>query len=543
MKKLLIICSTLALALLVTGCSGNQKKSSAEVFDPDAQQLVIGDDVAIAPTTYGKVQGFILRGIYNFRGIPYGAPTGGENRFMPPREPEPWGDIRPALNYAASAPQNTPNQNPESYSAFADHWNYDAVSEDCLRLNVWSPALDAARRPVIVWLHGGGYSSGNGIEQDGYNGENLARFGDVVFVSINHRLNSFGFSDLSAVGGEKYRDSGNVGMLDIIAALKWVNKNIAAFGGDPANVTIIGQSGGGSKVCTVSAMPAAVGLVHKGVALSGSSTAATDKAYAQKLGETILKEAGLTPDRIDELQQMPWREYYDLANRAAARMRTENPGAGRGGFSPVADGVNIPVGTFWTEANVPNIPMIFCTTFNEQSPSRDNAELEEISLDGVIERLEAQRGEKARTIVEAYAKSFPEMKPVEILSLISSSRVGVVRSAGAKLAQSPDVWMAWFGYHSPLFDGRQRAFHCVDICYWFHNTDLMLTHTGGGKGPRDLSDKMASALVAFMRTGDPNTPELPAWPRYTAEVGETMVLNATSELKNDPDREARATLQ
>ncbi len=260
MKKLLHICAAVALAALVSGCCGNSGKGSDPVFDPDAQQLVIGDDIAVAPTVYGKVRGFILRGIYTFRGIPYGAPTGGENRFMPPREPEPWDNIRPAVNYSESAPQNTPDQSPESYWAFADHWNYDMVGEDCLRLNVWSPGLDAARRPVVVWLHGGGYSSGNAIEQDGYNGENLARFGDVVFVSINHRLNSFGFSDLSAVGGEKYRDSGNVGILDIIAALKWVNKNIDAFGGDPGNVTIIGQSGGGSKVCTVAAMPAARGL-------------------------------------------------------------------------------------------------------------------------------------------------------------------------------------------------------------------------------------------------------------------------------------------
>jgi para-nitrobenzyl esterase len=305
----------------------------------------------------------------------------------------------------------------------------------------------------------------------------------------------------------------------------------------------MGQSGGGSKVSTISAMPAARGLVHKGVALSGSSTAANDKVYAQKLGETILEEAGLTPANIDELQKMPWQEYYALAGRAAAKMRSENPGAGRGGFSPVADGVNIPEGTFWTGSDVPNIPMLFCTTFNEQSPSRDDARLEQITLDGVVERLTAGYGDRARGIVDAYAKAFPEAKPVEVLSLVMSNRRNVVNAANAKLAQSPDVWMAWFGFQSPLFDGRQRAFHCVDICYWFHNTDLMLTHTGGGRAPRELSDRMSSALVAFMRTGDPNTPELPAWPRYTAGTGETMVLNTGSKVLADPDREARLTLQ
>ncbi len=181
---------------------------------------------------------------------------------MPPCEPEPWAGVRPAVYYPEMAPQREYGRSPESYSAFADAWNYDLVGEDCLRLNVWSPGLDGARRPVLVWLHGGGFTSGSAIEQDGYEGENFARYGDAVFVSINHRLNAFGFTDLSAVGGEKYRHSGNVGMLDVIAALQWVNKNIAAFGGDPGNVTVMGQSGGGSKVCMVSAMPAARGLVH-----------------------------------------------------------------------------------------------------------------------------------------------------------------------------------------------------------------------------------------------------------------------------------------
>ena len=535
----------IALALF-SGCKGGNRGSTGtqDGYDPDAQQLFIGDDIAIVPTTYGKVKGFILRGIYNFRGIPYGAPTSGENRFMPPRPPEPWDEVKPAVYWSQWAPQRQYDRPPESYGAFKDAWNYDTMGEDCLRLNVWSPALDGARRPVLVWLHGGGFSSGNAIEQDGYKGENIARFGDIVYVSVNHRLNSLGFSDLSAVGGEKYKNSGNVGMLDIIAALEWVNKNIAAFGGDPGNVTIIGQSGGGSKVCTVSAMPAAKGLVHKGVALSGSSTAANDKAYAQKLGEAILAEAGLTPARIDELQQMPWEEYMGIADRAAARMRRESAGGGRGGFSPVADGTNIPEGTFWTtgRSDVPDIPMIFCTTFNEQSPSSFNAEVEEITLDGVVERLTATYGDRAREIVEAYAAQFPELKPVEVLSFISSNRLRVVGAADAKLQQSPEVWMAWFGFQPPLFDDRLRAFHCIDISFWLHNTDLMVTHTGGGKTPRELSDRMSSALVAFMRTGDPNTPQLPAWPRYTAGTGETMVLNVVSELKSDPDGPARRTL-
>ena len=191
---------------------------------------------------------------------------------MPPQKPKPWTDVFPALWWGNSAPQNMENRYANKYGSFRDHWNYDDVSEDCLRINVFTPALnDGKKRPVMFWIHGGGFTAGNGIEHDGYNGENLARLGDVVFCSINHRLGPLGFCNLAGVGGEKFAASGNVGMLDIVAALEWVRDNIANFGGDPGNVTIMGQSGGGAKVCTLTAMPSAKGLFHKAVVLSGAS--------------------------------------------------------------------------------------------------------------------------------------------------------------------------------------------------------------------------------------------------------------------------------
>ena len=509
----------------------------------DQQQLFIGDDIAVAQTAYGKVRGFILRDIYHFRGIPYGAPTGGENRFMPPQPPQPWEGVRNALNYGNSAPQVVGySREAESAAFFVDGWNYDLISEDCLRLNVWTPGLDGQRRPVIVWLHGGGFSSGNAIEQDGYGGENLARYGDVVFCSVNHRLNCFGYSDFAKVGGEKYRHSGNVGMLDIVAALQWIHDNIANFGGDPGNVTIIGQSGGGSKVSIIASMPAAKGLVHKGVALSGNSIRGADKDAAESLGEYILKEAGLKPSEIDKLQQMPWEEYYALANRASRKMAQER--GIRAGFSPVSDGIDLPF-NFFEAGNdaIPDIPMLYCTVFNESNPNRENAALEDITLDGVVERLHSRYGEATRSIVEAYNETFPGRRPIEIWALLTGVRTNVVRSANTKLQQNSPVYMAWFGWQPPLFDGRMRAFHCLDICFWFHNTDLMLTHTGGGKRPRQLSDKMADALLAFMRTGDPNCKALPYWPPYTAEKGEVMVLDDVCEAQNDPDRACRALIE
>ncbi len=520
---------------------------SSQQKEDDEQVLFIGDNIAIADTVYGKVKGYILRDVYTFLGMPYGADTSGKNRFMPPAEPEPWEGIKPAVYYGNSAPQIMDNRFPNNYSTFADHWNYDDVSENCLTINVWTPGInDAGKRPVLVWLHGGGYTNGNGIEQDGYHGGNISKYGNIVFCSINHRLGPIGFSDLSAVGGEKYKDSGNVGMLDIIASLKWINKNIANFGGDPGNVTIIGQSGGGAKVCTVLAMPEAQGLVHKGVALSGSTTKALSQDYSRKLGEYILQEAGVTRAEIDELQNIPWREYLSIANAAMTRLNKETGVSGmmRGGFAPVADGFHLPSDTFYSDPTSfsSSIPLMICTTFHEWSPSRTDPEIEKMTMDGLLERIKAMKGDKAPVIVDAYAKAFPKAKPIELFALIISSRQGAVATAEAKLKQNAPVYMAWFGWEPPLFDNRMRAFHCLDICFWFKNTDLMLTHTGGGARPRKLSVKMADALLNFMKKGDPNGGALPQWPRFTSEKGEVMVLNDVCEVKNDPDRKARATL-
>ncbi len=281
----------------------------------------------LPPPVTEKCRGFLLRGIYNFRGIPYGADTGGKNRFMPPQPPEPWEGILPAVWWGNSAPQNMDNRYGNAWASFVDHWNYDDVSEDCLRLNIWTPALDdGGLRPVMVWLHGGGYTNGNGIEQDGYMGENLSRKGNIVFVSINHRLGPIGFSDLSGVGGEKYASSGNAGALDMVAALEWVRDNISNFGGDPGNVTIMGQSGGGAKVCVLAAMPSARGLIHKAVPLSGSSTEGLNPEYSRKLGEYILSEAGLIfcRGRIS-FRKSPGRSISSWQARRSKKQRQNFP--------------------------------------------------------------------------------------------------------------------------------------------------------------------------------------------------------------------------
>lgn len=535
-----------AMFWLASACTSSNK--SEVDGNADDQQLFIGDSIAVAQTQYGKVRGYLLRGIYTFCGIPYGANTAGENRFMPPKEPEAWDGIRPAVFWGDTAPQITDNKYPNTYSTFADHWNYYDVSEDCLKLNIWTPNLaDKKSRPVLVWLHGGGFTNGNGIEQDSYKGENISRYGNIVFVSLNHRLGPIGFSDFSGVDQKQFAESGNVGILDIVSALRWVHNNIAHFGGDPNNVTIMGQSGGGAKVCTLVAMAETKGLISKGVALSGNITNAIDNSYSSSLGKFIVEEAGLKPGEMNKLQDMPWREYIDLANHAATKFNKKNRTNGmmRGAFGPVGDGFHIPMDTFYSDVHSPsnNIPMMFCTTTCEFSLSRDNSELEGMDRQQLVEWVKRMKGENGEAVVDAYYKAFPDKKPIEILGLIMSARDKVIAAANAKVKQEAPVYLAWFGWNPPLFDGRMRAFHCLDISFWLKNTDEMLTHTGGGKRPRELSDKMVDALLSFMRTGDPNCNSLPEWPVYTPEKGAAMMLDDECRIVYDPDREARESLK
>lgn len=542
-------------ALLSMSSCGNQSQSAADFlgYDPDVQALQIGDDIAIAQTQYGKVKGYILHGVYTYLGIPYGAPVSGANRFMPPQPPASWDGVLPTVFYGDSAPQLTEGKYHNDYSTMVDHWNYYEVSEDCLRLNVWTPGTDNSKRPVLVWLHGGGYTNGNGIEQDGYNGEKIARDGNIVFISINHRLGPIGYTDFSGVD-PKFADSGNAGMLDIHQALQWVHDNIANFGGDPGNVTIMGQSGGGAKVSNMVAMSDNAGLVHKAVALSGNAHTAADQTFSRELGKYILSYAGLKPSEMYKLQEMPWKDYINLANAAAAKFAAEHPEMPtRGAFSPVADGVHFPKGEYYADKSAwsNSVPMLFCTTTAEWGSTRTNPVADAMNKEEAIVALEAgslfvrngRTHEQAAALYEAYSNVLPnKTKPVEIVNLVNASRDMVIATANAKKVQDAPVYVAWFDYEPEMFNGRMRAFHCADICYWFKNTDLMVTHTGGGKEPRILSDKMSSALLNFMRTGNPNNDLLPAWPEYTPEEGATMMLSNDCHVVMDPDREARKVL-
>jgi para-nitrobenzyl esterase len=299
-------------------------------------------------------------------------------------------------------------------------------------------------------------------------------------------------------------------------------------------------------------MPSAKGLFHKAVVLSGASRRSGDKAFAEKLGAAVVKQAGLKPTELKKLQAMPWKDFYAIAAKTQEDLAKEGGPGGMmtHGFNPVVDGKILPQHPYDPEAapTAADVPMIISSVQNEMSPSWNDSSLESITLEQVADKLRERAGfapgfgDKAKDVVDSYAKAFPGKKPVEIWSLVSSNRQSVVALADVKSKQPAAVFVDWFTWQPPLFDNRMRAFHCVDICFWFYNTDLMLTHTGGGPKPRALSAKMAGALLQFMKTGDPNGGGLPTWPKYSSANGETMVLDETSAAKNDPDREARKAL-
>ena len=552
MKKVLLSILTLSALVAAVSCNNNAANDKEENFySRTDQQLFIGDDIAIANTQYGKVRGYIMRDTYTFLGIPYGASTAGENRFMPAKPPQPWEGVKDAVFYGACAPQSVMRY-PNNIATFLDCWNYFDMTEDCLNLNVWTPGLDNAKRPVIVWLHGGGFSSGNSIEHHEYHGENFSHYTNAVFVSPNHRLNSIGFSDFSAVD-PKFKDSGNVGILDLVEALKWVHNNIANFGGDPNNVTIIGQSGGGAKVCNLVAMPETKGLIHKAVALSGNATSAINKEAAKGLGPAILKAAGLKPNQMNKLQEMPFEEYMELANKVQREYAMTNPGLGRFGFGPIADGDHIPVGEFFQSDHCANVPLLICTTTAEWPSARDDAKKHASSKEEVIKMMSQGGGrfapaisaDKAEAVYNAFAKAFPKKLPIEINDLVASSRANALHTADLKVKQGAPVYVAWFDWQPPILDGRLHAFHTMDIAFWFMNTDLQVSHTGGGQYPRNLSKKMAKALYNFMANGDPNKglkTGLPNWPAFTPEEGATMILEDQSYVLNAPDKEGIAIM-
>lgn len=514
-------------------------------FTVDARQnrqnppILAEKSIAVVPTAYGKVRGYVHNGIYTFKGIPYGK----AKRFMPPEKPSAWEDIRNSMTYGPACPASQQDPFKDEFEFPLNRSRGYYISENCLNLNIWSKKVnDVQKKPVMVWLHGGGFSSGSSIEFPSYDGESLSRKGNVVVVSINHRLNILGFLDLSAYG-DKYKYSANAGMLDIVAALTWIKENISNFGGDPDNVTIFGQSGGGAKVMCLMNTPLAKGLFHKAIIQSGSYlTHFIEPAISRQVASELLKSLGLHPDQVDSLQTLPYERLNAAGEQALQLVRQSLP-ENKSGFDlewePVHDGDFLPAqpGEPSAIALSKNIPLLVGSCKNEYMPYILG--VGPISLDNAKARLQKRVGDNITAYMSAVKKAYPQtVEPSDYIGIDLLFRPLVIKQANAKssLAAAP-VYVYLFAWQSPVFDGAYKAFHCMELPFVFNNISRSEEMTGGGPKAYLLADKVSEAWIQFARHGNPNHNGLPGWPAYTVKNGATMIFDNECQVKDHFDQE------
>jgi para-nitrobenzyl esterase len=505
----------------------------------------------IAETAFGKLRGVDNAGIKIFKGIPYGANTTGGNRFMPPAEPADWSGVRDALQYGQSAPQRDPNAPPRPPGTLnISGEKLPSEGEDCLVLNIWTPAVRPAsnsgrKRPVMFWCHGGGFATGSGSSPDN-DGTNLAHRGDVVVVTINHRLNVLGFANLSAFSDD-FAASGDAGMLDIVQALKWVRANISQFGGDQNMVTIFGQSGGGRKVETLLAMPSATGLFHRAIIESGAALTVVDRDLAIRNSEQLLSKLGIDKTNVRALQRLPVEKIMS----AYFAVLKDNPDVdpSLGGFSPTVDGKILPQHPFVPSASPvsADVPvMIGCTRTEMTLFSLNDPSAFSQTDEDMRKRVNNLLGDRAPAMIDLYRKLNPGAPPSDLYFLIASDlRYGaptmIAAQRRAALGKAP-VFLYYFTWETPVQGGRLKSPHTMEIPFAFDNVKISARMTGGGPEAMALADKVSDAWIAFARTGDPNTPKLPHWPAFDAKDRATMVINNVSKVVNDPLREQRIAM-
>ena len=495
---------------------------------------------ATVATTAGRVRGYRDAGVHVFKGVPYAASTAGANRFMPPQPLARWSTVRDAVDWGPRAPQILGGEPAEMLPVDPR----EPLGEDCLVMNIWTPEPGTQRRPVMVWLHGGGFASGSGSYAI-YEGRELARKHGVVAISVNHRLNVFGFLHLAHFGG-RWAAASNAGMLDIVAALGWIRDNIAAFGGDPGNVTVFGQSGGAGKVSTLMAMPAARGLFHRAIAQSGAALTATPAAQAIKTTEQVLQRLQISPDNLDALQQVPVARLIDAIRPAA-------PG-GPGGlaFGPVVDGRSLPSNAFdpSAPAQSADVPFMTGTTATEVTffaPDDQLRPIDDATLRARVKGLLKVEDGEAERLIALYRKNEPGRDNIDLFLRLSTDnsffRLGVDTQAERKAAQRAPVYVYRFEYYSPVREGRLKSMHCMEIPFVFDNLAAGRVYTGDGPAAQRLADQMSAAWVAFARTGDPNHPGIPRWAPFNSAQRPTMVFGGDARLVDDPGREQRLALQ
>ena len=500
---------------------------------------------AVVETTSGKVKGVLADGAYGFMGVPYGASTAGPGRFMPPQKPASWARVREAPKTRIIAPQTNPKVPPPLPGSLFSIIRESGAdeSEDCLNVCVWTPGLDNAKRPVMVWLHGGGYSSGSGSNPTYYGGK-LAKRGDVVVVNVTHRLNALGYTHLGDLA-HAFGAAGNAGTLDMLAALRWVRENIERFGGDPGRVMIFGESGGGGKVASLLATPAATGLFHRAVMESGSVRTFIERPEATRATEALLAELGMTPKQAADLPAVPLARLMDAYFAASAKL-----GGGRSAFGPVRDGVVIPNHPFDPVANPlgAHVPLMIGTNMTEVTLFMLGDEAA-FGLDdaGLSARMTATIGQAGGTAaVKLYRGLHPQASASDLYFLMLTDRASGFRRGATQIAElkaaqgGAPVHLYEMLWKTPIMDGRLRSPHGLEVSLVFNNPDAPSTApiTGGGARALAMAATMSDAWTSFARTGDPSTPALP-WPAYDLEKRTTMLFDERSGAQPDPFRAQR----
>lgn len=521
---------------------------------PAARKVIATDSNPVVETQYGKIRGSIRNGIYTFKGVPYGADTGGANRWMMAKEPTPWAGVKSTLSYKYTCPTTPRGGWAHDEERFLYDWSDGVPGEDMLSLSIWTPGInDNKKRPILVWMHGGGYAGGSNEELKSYDGERLSRRGDIIVVGLNHRLNILGFLNLEKYG-EQYKNSQNVSQLDLVSGLQWIKKNIANFGGDPDAVTIFGQSGGGGKVTYLMGMPSAKGLFRAVAMESASQPRPFTQEQSEAYSDRILAQLGVksTAD-VSKLHQMPYAQLLEgmlaATRRPAPGDVTPTPipaGLGRSlrsagqrfpAFQP-STGPVIPDLPFYpnSPAMSARIPVLTGGVLNEFSNGIDNPLGESLTKEQIVAAINHDLPGKGEQLYEAFAalKLPGRGVPFDLYSQMggtTSFRTNAVEICKVRAAATGQAaaYNYQFRWQSPTFGGRPRAFHCAGLQFEFDNVDRCANATGGGPDAQELADVMSEAWIAFVKTGNPNHKGMPTWDPVTPGKVATMVFDTKVE--------------